>query len=482
MTSTESKRHRGFREGYNIPVIYLTAYSEEATLRRARNTKPYGFLLKPISERELHATIQMVLERRRIDMVLRENEQRQEALVEQRTAELREQIAERAKAEDALRQAQKMEAIGQLTGGIAHDFNNIMQGILGSLSLLQKSLERGHAADTDRLIGIAVASANRAAGLTHRLLAFSRRQPLSPTAVDVNQLIETMADMVRQTVGETIVVSLFPTAALWLTHCDINQLENAILNLVINARDAMPDGGRLAIGASNMNLDAVLAAQMDLTEGQYVCIEVTDSGAGMTADVVAQAFEPFFTTKPTGFGTGLGLSMVYGFARQSQGYAKIHSEVGQGTRVKVYLPRFQGDGPFAKSEDIAQGSRGGHAGEVLLVVEDDSVVRALVTEVLRGFGYIVIEAIDGPAGLAILQSAQRVDLLITDIGLPGLNGRQVADGGRASRPGLKILFMTGYAESTTMATGFLESGMELITKPFALDALTARVRDMIEPI
>jgi signal transduction histidine kinase len=289
---------------YNIPVIYLTAYSEEATLQRARGTRPYGFLLKPISERELHATIQMVLERRRADTLVRESEQRQEALVQQRTAELREQIAERAKAEDALRQVQKMEAIGQLTGGIAHDFNNMLQVILGSLALLQKNLRLGRCQDVDRFIDSAIGSANRAAGLTQRLLAFSRRQQLSPTVVDANHLIETMADMVRQTVGETIAVNMFPATALWAIRCDINQLESTILNLVINARDAMPEGGRLTIETKNTSLDVGRAAQMDLPSGNYVCISVSDTGTGMTPDVLAQAFDPFFTTKPIGAGTG----------------------------------------------------------------------------------------------------------------------------------------------------------------------------------
>jgi signal transduction histidine kinase len=464
---------------YNIPVIYLTAYSEEATLQRARGTRPYGFLLKPISERELHATIQMVLERRRADTLVRESEQRQEALVQQRTAELREQIAERAKAEDALRQVQKMEAIGQLTGGIAHDFNNMLQVILGSLALLQKNLRPGRCQDVDRFIDSAIGSANRAAGLTQRLLAFSRRQQLSPTVVDANHLIETMADMVRQTVGETIAVNMFPAAALWAIRCDINQLESSILNLVINARDAMPEGGRLTIETKNTSLDVGRAAQMDLPSGNYVCISVSDTGTGMTPDVLAQAFDPFFTTKPIGAGTGLGLSMIYGFTRQSEGHAKIDSEIDHGTTVKVYLPRFEGAQPTVKVEDLDETAPISD-GETILVVEDDAVVRSLVVEVLQTLGYSALEAADGPSGLAILQSSQRIDLLITDIGLPGLNGRQLADGARARRASLKILFMTGYAESVATANGFLEPGMELITKPFAMDALTTRVSKMIK--
>ena len=467
-------------EEYNLPVVYLTAYSEEATLQRARTTQPYGFLLKPISERELHATIQMVLERRRADTIMRENEQRQEALVELRTAELKAQIAEREKVEAALRQAQKMEAIGQLTGGIAHDFNNILQGILGALELHQKSFRLGRTEEAARFIEGAVASADRAARLTHRLLAFSRRQPLSPTMVEINCLVDGMADMIRQTVGERIAVDLFPALDLWPTHCDSNQLESSILNLVINARDAMPVGGRVTIETKNVNLDAGLAAQTELMPGDYVCIDVSDTGTGMTADVAAQAFEPFFTTKPTGQGTGLGLSMIYGFARQSDGFTKIYSELGHGTTVKLYLPRFKKGSQVAHVEDVASHAAPAGVGEVVLVVEDDATVRSLVTEVLCDLGYTTLEAADGPSGLAILRSGQRIDLLVTDMGLPGLNGRQVADGGRVDRPGLKVLFMTGYAQNAAVANGFLEPGMQLITKPFALDALAARIRAMIE--
>jgi signal transduction histidine kinase len=462
-----------------LPVIYLTAYSEDATLQRARSTKPYGFLLKPISERELHATIQMVLERRRADMLVRESEQRLEELVAQRTAELREQITERAKAEDALRQAQKMEAIGQLTGGIAHDFNNILQGILGSLDLLQKSLKLGRSDEVDRFVGNAIASANRAAGLTHRLLAFSRRQPLNPSVVDVNRLVRAMTDMVCQTVGESISVSVVLGESLWLTRCDANQLESAILNLVINARDAMPTGGRITIETKNIALDGIMADQMALAPGQYVCLVVSDTGTGMPPDVTAQAFEPFFTTKPTGQGTGLGLSTIYGFARQSDGNVKIDSEVGGGTAIKVYLPRFEGTDPGTQAERPGETEPHVHDGEVILVIEDDPLVRSLIVDVLQDAGYHALEAADGQAGLVILQSPQRVDLVITDIGLPGLNGRQVADAGRALRPGLKVLFMTGYADSAAKAGGFLEPGMKLMAKPFVLDVLTAQIREMI---
>jgi signal transduction histidine kinase len=467
-------------EHHNIPVIYLTAYSEEATLQRARSTKPYGFLLKPISERELHATIQMVLERWSADAAMRESGQRQQALVEQRTAELNEQISERVKVEEAFRQAQKMDAIGQLTGGIAHDFNNLLQGILGSLTLLQKSLRLGLAADADRFINSAINSANRAAGLTHRLLAFSRRQPLAPTVVDVNQLIEGMLDLIHRTIGEATEVCLFPAGAPWLAHCDVNQLESSILNLVINARDAMPEGGRLTIETRNACFDKALASQMDVAPGEYLCLAISDTGVGMSDETMAQAFEPFFTTKPAGQGTGLGLSMIYGFARQSGGYTRLYSEVGHGTTVKMYLPRFLGDQPATKSEGGREEARPARPGLVVLIVEDDETVRNLVAEVLNELGYSVLQASDGLTGLAILQSKQRVDLLLTDIGLPDLNGRQLADDGRKFRPKLKILLMTGYAGNIAGGNGFLGPGMELIIKPFSLDVLANRVTGMIE--
>jgi signal transduction histidine kinase len=468
-------------ERHRLPVIYLTAYSEEATLERGRATKPYGFLLKPFSERELHATIQMVLERQRADSLARENEHRLESLVAERTAELRQQTAERMKAEEALRQAHKMEAIGQLTGGIAHDFNNLLQGILGSLSLLRRDLARGELGRTERYIGAAEASAQRAAGLTHALLAFSRRQPLDPRPVNINQLTQNIADLIRRTVGEAIDVRLALADGLWMTRCDINQLDSAILNLAINARDAMPNGGTLTIETGNTVLDPGTAAPLGIVAGRYVWLAVSDDGIGMSPDVAAQAFEPFFTTKLLGQGTGLGLSMIYGFARQSNGTVKIESEQGRGTTVKLWLPEFSEPTAGEPPEIPALGSaRIARDGEVVLVVEDDAAVRHQIVEVLRDGGYGTLEAPDGPSGLEILRSDRRIDLLITDMGLPGLNGRQVAETAREWRPDLKVLFVTGYAENAAAADGFLRPGMALLTKPFALQTLAARIRLMIE--
>jgi PAS domain S-box-containing protein len=387
--------------------------------------------------------------------------------------------AERLRAtEEALLQSQKMEAVGQLTGGIAHDFNNLLTGIVGSLDLLRTRLNQGRTDNVARYINAAMTSANRAAALTHRLLAFARRQPLVPKSVDVNQLVVSLEDLLRRTIGETIDLQIVAAADLWSTLCDPNQLESALLNLAINARDAMPDGGRLTIATSNARLDSVTADTPALSPADYVCITVTDTGVGMSAEVAARAFDPFFTTKPIGQGTGLGLSMIYGFARQSNGHVTIDSKTGRGTTVRLYLPRHRGD-IAASQASAARTAEHAATGETVLVIEDEPVVRGVVLEMLAEQGYRTLEAVDGPSGLKILRSDGRIDLLVTDVGLPGMNGRQVADQARESRPDLKILFITGYAESVAMADGFLQPGMEMITKPFDLDHLAQRVRAMI---
>lgn len=387
--------------------------------------------------------------------------------------------AERLRAtEEALLQSQKMEAVGQLTGGIAHDFNNLLTGIVGSLDLLQTRLNQGRTDNVARYINAAMTSANRAAALTHRLLAFARRQPLIPKSVDVNQLVVSLEDLLRRTIGETIDLGIVAADDLWSTLCDPNQLESALLNLGINARDAMPDGGRLTIATSNARLDSVTADTPALSPGDYVCITVTDTGVGMSAEVAARAFDPFFTTKPIGQGTGLGLSMIYGFARQSNGHVTIDSKIGQGTTVRLYLPRHRGD-IAAPLTSAARAAEHAATGETVLVIEDETVVRGVILEMLAEQGYRTMEAIDGPSGLKILRSSERIDLLVTDVGLPGMNGRQVADQARETRPDLKILFITGYAESVAIADGFLQPGMEMITKPFDLDHLAQRIRAII---
>ncbi|HEX7821876.1 MAG TPA: PAS domain-containing protein [Sphingobium sp.] len=390
-------------------------------------------------------------------------------------------ITEQRETEEALRQSQKMEAVGQLTGGIAHDFNNLLQGITGSLEIMEGRLAQGRSQELGRWLAGAKSSALRAAALTHRLLAFSRRQPLDPRPLRANPLVSSMEELLRRTLGERIQLELVTAGGLWLTKCDAHQLESAILNLAINARDAMPGGGKLIIETTNAHLDSTYAArQRDIKPGQYICISVTDTGVGMAKDVIERAFEPFFTTKPTGQGTGLGLSMIYGFTRQSEGYARIYSEVGKGTTVKLYLPRFRGEDEPPEALPTFVQAPASEAGEVVLVVEDEAVVRGLIVDLLGELGYCAIEASDGARGLEILQSDQRIDLLVTDIGLPELNGRQVADGGRVKRPDLRILFMTGYAENAALASGFLEPGMAMITKPFAMETLAARIREIIE--
>ncbi|QHD10099.1 ATP-binding protein [Pseudomonas sp. R76] len=396
-----------------------------------------------------------------------------EQQVEERTAQLRSN-------EEALRQSQKMEAVGQLTGGIAHDFNNMLTGIIGSLELLRRRVSRGKLDDLDSLIDLGVTSANRAAGLTHRLLAFSRRQSLDSKPVEINQLVTSMGELLQRSINESIALDMRLTEQLWTAEADPNQLESALLNLVINARDAMPGGGKLVVETTNRHLDSVFtAAYGTLKPGDYVELSVSDTGCGIPEHLMGRVFDPFFTTKPIGQGTGLGLSMIYGFARQSHGHVTIHSEVGTGTTVSLFLPRFMGEMqtqapinptllPFA------------NAGETVLIVEDDPAVRVLVCAVLKELGYASVEAGDANTALPIIESGQRIDLLISDVGLPGMNGRQMAEIGRQLRPDLKVLFITGYAEHAAVRGGFLDPGMQLITKPFTFDLLTAKVREMIK--
>ena len=390
------------------------------------------------------------------------------------------QAAALAAAEEALRQSQKMEAVGQLTGGIAHDFNNLLTGISGSLELVQTRVTQGRINEIERYVNAAQNAASRAAALTHRLLAFSRRQTLDPKPINVNRLVADMEDLVRRTVGPSVQIEVVGAAGLWLTLVDPNQLENALLNLCINARDAMPGGGNLTIETANKWLDDRAGHERDLPPGQYLSLCVTDTGTGMTPEVIARAFDPFFTTKPLGAGTGLGLSMIYGFARQSGGQVRIYSEMGQGTTVCLYLPRYVGDEEDQEPAAEAGPSPRAEEGETVLVVDDEATVRMLVTEVLEDLGYRAIEAVDGASGLKIIASDARIDLLVTDVGLPGgMNGRQMADAGRAIRPSLTVLFITGYAENAVIGNGPLDHGMHVLTKPFAMDALALRIQALI---
>ena len=397
-----------------------------------------------------------------------------EQQVQMRTGEL-------MAAEETLRQAQKMEAVGQLTGGLAHDFNNILAGISGSLEVMSTRIAQGRVGEVDRYLNGAMGAAKRAAGLTQRLLAFSRRQTLDPRPVNINTLVNGMLDLVVRSVGPQVEVETAGAAGLWTTYVDPGQLESALLNLCINGRDAMPDGGKLTIETSNRWMDERAARQRGLEPGQYVSLCVSDTGTGMAPEVMARAFDPFFTTKPIGQGTGLGLSMVYGFAGQSGGAARIYSEVGKGSMVCIYLPRHAGEA--AEEDEALQGVASApraEGGETILLVDDEPLVRMLAVEQLEELGYSVIEAEDGPSAMRVLNSQRPVSLLITDVGLPGgMNGRQVADAARVTRPELEVLFITGYAENAVLNHGHLDPGMHVLTKPFQMDAFARRVKDLI---
>jgi PAS domain S-box-containing protein len=388
--------------------------------------------------------------------------------------------AELAAAQEALRQSQKMEAIGQLTGGIAHDFNNLLTGIIGSLDIIRRRMASGRPREIRRFMDAASVSAQRAGALTHRLLAFARRQSLDIRPNNVNRLVSDMEDLLHRTLGEHIELECSFSQELWTAFTDANQLESALLNLAINARDAMPDGGRLMIETANIHLDEAYSSQQDeVATGDYVMVAVSDTGTGMTSDVLAKAIDPFFTTKPVGEGTGLGLSMVYGFAKQSRGHIRIYSEVGHGTTIKLYLPRALQDAVDLE-RPVKEAPRG--QGETILVVEDDATVRLILADVLEELGYEVLVASDARPAIPILQSDRRIDLMMSDVMLPHINGRKLAEIARATRPDLKVLFVTGYAENATVRSDFLGPGMDMLTKPFALDALGAKVRAMIDQV
>ena len=412
-------------------------------------------------------------ERDRAIAMLRTLNDQLEQRVSARTAEL-------VNAQEALRQSQKMEAVGQLTGGLAHDFNNLLAGISGALQLIGVRLSQGRQDDVERYMGAAQGAVKRAAALTHRLLAFSRRQTLDPKPTSINRLVSGMEELVRRTVGPAVDLEVVGAGGLWTALVDPSQLENALLNLCINARDAMPDGGRITIETANRPMGPDAARSHDLPEGQYLSLSVTDTGCGMPPEIIDRVFEPFFTTKPLGQGTGLGLSMIYCFAKQSGGQVRIRSQVGAGTTVSIYLPRHHADGVADDETVPLRPPSRSDQGETVLVVDDEPTVRMLVADVLQDLGYTLIEAADSVAGLKILQSDVRIDLLVSDVGLPGgMNGRQMADAARLTRPELKVLFITGYAENAAVGNGQLEPGMAVITKPFPVEALASRVREML---
>jgi len=378
---------------------------------------------------------------------------------------------------EELHQAQKIQALGQLTGGIAHDFNNLIGEITGSLDLIRRRLDAGRVDGIDGFITGASKAAERAGQLTHRLLAFARQQSLDIQSLEINAQVVGMGDMFRRILGEDIAFDLKLKGNLWQALTDANQLDSVLLNLVINARDAMPEGGRLTLETTNMRVDADHARLYDVEAGDYVMIGVSDTGCGMPASVIARAVDPFFTTKPIGQGTGLGLSMAHGFARQSGGYLRIHSEVGEGSTVTIYLRRGKQDSP-PLDEAVKEAAPRGQ-GEMILIVDDNETLREVMIEVVAELGYHVLDAPDAKAAIEILQSDHGIMLLVTDVGLPNMNGRQLAEVARGLRPELKVLFVTGYTENAIARGEFLGPGMEMLTKPFKLPALNAKIQELL---
>ncbi|UAK24593.1 ATP-binding protein [Sphingomonas nostoxanthinifaciens] len=487
---TQDPRYGGSNSFGGMPAGHLEVKSYLATPVVSRSGDVIGALLfghpapAMFDERAerlalgLSAQAAIAIDNARLIQAAQRLNQTLEEMVAARTEALEAEMASRAAAEAALRQSQKMEAVGQLTGGIAHDFNNMLTGVIGSLDIMKRRIAAGRTDALDRFMDAATVSAQRAAALTQRLLAFSRRQSLDPRPLDVNALAASLQDLLCRTIGENVALQIVPGDRLPPAVADANQLENAILNLVINARDAMPQGGRLTIETHAVDLDDVYAAaRPGIEPGRYVVVAVSDTGVGMSPAVLEQVFEPFFTTKPIGQGTGLGLSMVYGFARQSGGQVRIHSKVGEGTSVKLYLPAGEvaDEAPAPARTQVREGQ-----GQTVLVVEDDESVRMLVREVLEELGYQPIEAGDANAAIPILAEARPIHLMVSDVGLPGMTGRELADIAREHRPDLPILFVTGYAENAAIRAGFLGANMDMITKPFALHALAAKIDAMID--
>ena len=420
-----------------------------------------------------------VTDQKRATAQLRAFTETLEDAVKDRTRQLEAENEARRKAEELLRQSQKMEAIGQLTGGVAHDFNNMLAVIISGINLLERRLAKG--GDVKRLIDGISDAAYRAAGLTHRLLAFSRQLPLAPTAIDANQMVKSISELLRQTLGEATVLETVLAGGLWRTHADAGQLENAILNLAINARDAMPDGGKVTIETLNCSLDDDYVGNYpDLVAGQYVMIAVSDEGSGMSPETMDRAIDPFFTTKEVGKGTGLGLSQVYGFVKQSKGHLKIYSEIGHGTAVKIYLPRYFGSEQVAEVAAVMrQPERRGASSEVILVVEDEDRIREVTTEALRELGYTALPAASAKQALQILESRPEIGLLFTDIVMPDMNGRRLAEAALKLHPNLKVLYTTGYTRNAVVHNGVLDPDVNFIAKPFTFDQLGQKIREVL---
>ena len=473
---------RADRQLRDLPVVLLSARAGEEARVEGLDSGADDYLVKPFSARELLARVRSNLELARLRGEARDALQLANERLEQRVAE---EIAQRTKAEESLRQSQKMEAIGHLTGGVAHDFNNLLTVISGGVETLQRMLATvplgSEEARVKRALGMIAQGANRAATLTHRLLAFARRQTLDPRPLDANKLVAGMSELLRRTLGESVALETVLAGGLWGTALDANQLENALLNLAVNARDAMPNGGKLTIETANTHLDeAYAAAHDDVTAGQYVMIAVSDTGSGMDPRILDRVFEPFFTTKDIGQGTGLGLSQVYGFIKQSNGHVKLYSEVGQGTVVKLYLPRLLGGRAEAKPKREEIQVIGGQ-GETVLVVEDEPAVREHSVASLQELGYRVLAASDGHAAMRVLARETEIAVLFTDVGLPGgMTGRQLVDAARLLRPELKVVYTTGYARNAIVHGGVLEPGTELLPKPFSYAALAAKIRTVLD--
>ncbi|WP_454020739.1 ATP-binding protein [Azospirillum sp. Marseille-Q6669] len=476
----------------DLPVLVLTARgNRSASKARWAQFQRLGnvtLLDPPLHAEALQSAAQSAARTRlrqyRMRTLLADIERVNEELedrVAERTRSLQTEMQERRKAEEALQQAQKMEAVGQLTGGIAHDFNNLLQVMLGNLHMLQSTLR----ADDPLLrhVAMAVTAGDRAAALTRHLLAFARRQPLTPRSLDLNALVAAMSGLIQQSVGESIRVETVVADGLWRTWADANQVESALLNLAINARDAMPDGGLLRVETSNTVLDETISdAQGDILPGRYVLLRITDTGSGMPPDVLERAFEPFFTTKPIGQGTGLGLSQLYGFARQSGGHAAMRSQPGQGTTVSLYLPQHDGVDGADSSVPVADAPSPDPSrnDETILVVEDEALVLMLWVEALEGQGYHVVQAAEPEAAIRVLESDTAIDLLITDVGLPGMTGRDLADVARELRPGLRVLFVTGYAHYAALEADSLGAGTRMLSKPVGVDTLQITVRALLD--
>jgi signal transduction histidine kinase len=454
--------------GEVIPVLV------NAVQREAKGDTPAFIRLTVFKATDRRRYERELLEARKLADQARDDLAQLNKALEQRVTD---EVTSRMQAEEALRQAQKMEAIGQLTGGIAHDFNNMLAGVIGALNLIQRRLSRGDM-DVDKFIEGGLDSAYRAASLTQRLLQFSRQSPLEPVALDVNKLVSGMTDLLTRTLGETIHVETVLSAGLWSAKSDPVQLENVVLNLAVNARDAMADGGRLTIETSNAFVDETYATDNVMQPGQYVLIAVSDTGHGMAPEIVAKVFDPFFTTKPVGKGTGLGMSQAYGFAKQSGGNVKIYSEVGHGTTIKLYLPRQVGVAAIVARPNAEIAPSGGS--ETVLVVEDEERVRNFATEALRELGYNVLQAADGAAALDIVHERGDIALLFTDVVMPGMTGRELADRAVERSPGLKVVYTTGYTRNAIVHNGMVDPGTHFLQKPYSLPELARKVRGVLD--